>query len=61
MPKVVGWTEVTFAGGGETLMVRQADGSDETYVPPVARAVHEVMQTDRVGLIRGYGAVLGLD
>jgi 4-hydroxy-tetrahydrodipicolinate reductase len=61
MPKVLGWNEVTFAAGGELLTVRQADGSDDAYVPPVARSVHEVMQTDRIGLIRGYGAVLGLD
>jgi 4-hydroxy-tetrahydrodipicolinate reductase len=61
MPKVLGSNEVTFAAGGETLTVRQADGSDDAYVPPVARSVHEVMQTERVGLIRGYGAVLGLD
>lgn len=61
MPGVLGWNEVTFAAGGETLTVRQADGSNDAYVAPVARSVHEVMQTDRVGLIRGYGAVLGLD
>jgi 4-hydroxy-tetrahydrodipicolinate reductase len=61
MPGVLGWHEVTFAASGETLTLRQADGSNDAYVQPVARSVHEVMQTDRVGLIRGYGAVLGLD
>jgi 4-hydroxy-tetrahydrodipicolinate reductase len=61
MPGVLGWNEVTFAGGGETLAVRQADGSHDSFVEPVARSVREVMRTERIGLIRGYGAVIGLD
>lgn len=61
MPGLLGWNEVTFAGGGEILSVRQADGTRESFVEPVARTVREVMQTDRIGLIRGYGAVIGLD
>ena len=61
MPGLLGWNEVTFAGGGETLALRQTDGSRESFVAPLARSVREVMRTDRVGLIRGFGAVIGLD
>lgn len=61
MPGLLGWNEVTFAGGGETLAVRQTDGSRDSFVGPVARTVREVMRTERVGLIRGYGTVIGLD
>lgn len=61
MPGILGWNEVSFAGGGEVLSIRQTDGDRELFVPFVARAVREVMQTERVGLIRGYGAVIGLD
>jgi 4-hydroxy-tetrahydrodipicolinate reductase len=60
MPDILGWNEVTFAGGGEVLSIKQTDGSRDAFPPFVARAVHEVMRTDRVGLIRGYGAVIGL-
>jgi len=60
MPGILGWNEVTFAGGGEVLSIKQTDGSRDAFPPFVGRAVHEVMQTDRVGLIRGYGAVVGL-
>jgi 4-hydroxy-tetrahydrodipicolinate reductase len=61
LPAILGWNEVTFAGGGEVLTVRQTDVSRDAFVPFVARAVHEVVQTDRVGLIRGFGAVIGLE
>jgi 4-hydroxy-tetrahydrodipicolinate reductase len=61
MPGILGWNEVTFAGGGEVLSIRQTDGDRELFVPFVARAVREVMRTDRTGLIRGYGAVMGLE
>jgi 4-hydroxy-tetrahydrodipicolinate reductase len=61
MPGLLGWNEVTFAGGGEILSIRQSDGARESFVEPVARTVREVMHTDRVGLIRGYGTVIGLD
>jgi 4-hydroxy-tetrahydrodipicolinate reductase len=60
MPGILGWNEVTFAGHGEVLSIKQTDGSRDAFPPFVGRAVHEVMQTDRVGLIRGYGAVVGL-
>jgi 4-hydroxy-tetrahydrodipicolinate reductase len=60
MPGILGWNEVSFAGGGEVLTLRQSDGNREQFVPFVARSVHEIMRTDRVGLIRGYGAVIGL-
>jgi 4-hydroxy-tetrahydrodipicolinate reductase len=60
MPAMVGWNEVTFCGGGEIVAIRQTDVSREAFVPFVARAVHEVVQTDLVGLIRGFGAVVGL-
>jgi 4-hydroxy-tetrahydrodipicolinate reductase len=60
MPGILGWNEVTFAGGGEVLSIKQTDGSRDAFPPFVARAVHEVARTDRVGLIRGYGAVIGL-
>jgi 4-hydroxy-tetrahydrodipicolinate reductase len=61
MPGLLGWNEVTFAGGGEILSLRQADGSRDSFVEPVARTVREIMHTDRTGLIRGYGSVIGLD
>ncbi|HZC73859.1 MAG TPA: 4-hydroxy-tetrahydrodipicolinate reductase [Jatrophihabitans sp.] len=61
LPAILGWNEVTFAGGGEVLTVRQTDVSRDAFVPFVARAVHEVVQTDRVGLIRGFGDVIGLE
>jgi 4-hydroxy-tetrahydrodipicolinate reductase len=61
LPGDMGWNEVTFAGPDETITIRQTDGSREGFVPFVAQAVHEVMRTDRVGLIRGFGAVLGLE
>jgi 4-hydroxy-tetrahydrodipicolinate reductase len=61
MPGLLGWNEVTFAGGGETLAVKQTDGQRETFIEPVARTIREVMRTDRIGLIRGFGTVIGLD
>jgi 4-hydroxy-tetrahydrodipicolinate reductase len=61
MPGILGWNEVNFSSAGEVLTIRQTDSTRETFVPYVARAVREVMSTDRIGLIRGYGAVIGLD
>ena len=61
LPGALGWNEVTFAGPHETLSIRQTDGDRVGFVPFVARAVHEVMNTDRVGLIRGFGSVIGLE
>jgi 4-hydroxy-tetrahydrodipicolinate reductase len=60
MPGILGWNEVTFAGGGEILSLRQVDGARDSFIEPVARTVREVMQTERIGLIRGYGSVIGL-
>jgi 4-hydroxy-tetrahydrodipicolinate reductase len=62
MPGIEGWNEVNFAGGGDALTIRQTDSADlGTFVPYVGRAVHEAVRTERIGLIRGYGAVIGLD
>lgn len=61
LPGILGWNEVTFAGGGEVLTIRQTDVAREAFVPFVAQAVREVVSTDRVGLIRGFGAVIGLE
>jgi 4-hydroxy-tetrahydrodipicolinate reductase len=60
MPGILGWNEVTFSGAGELLAVRQTDATRESFPPFVARAVHEVIRPERVGLIRGFGAVVGL-
>jgi 4-hydroxy-tetrahydrodipicolinate reductase len=61
LPGVLGWHEVTLSSGDQVLTIRQTDQSREGYVPMVAQAIHEVMRPDRVGLIRGYGAIMGLD
>jgi 4-hydroxy-tetrahydrodipicolinate reductase len=60
MPGILGWNEVTFAGHGEVLSIKQTDGSRDAFPPFVAVAVRKVMETDRIGLIRGFGAVIGL-
>jgi 4-hydroxy-tetrahydrodipicolinate reductase len=61
MPGLLGWNEVTFGAGGELFTMRQTDVTREAFVPFVANAIREAARTERVGLIRGYGAVIGLD
>jgi 4-hydroxy-tetrahydrodipicolinate reductase len=60
LPGIVGWHEAIFAGDQELLTIRHDDLGREAYVPAVANAIRFVTSTDRTGLIRGYGAVLGL-
>jgi 4-hydroxy-tetrahydrodipicolinate reductase len=57
---VLGWHEVVFAGDEEVLTIRHDEYSRGSYVGTVARAVREVMRPDRIGLISGYDAVIGL-
>ena len=55
-----GWTEIVFAADQELLTVRHDDWGYEAYAVTVANAVRKVMEPGVVGLIRGYGAVIGL-
>jgi hypothetical protein len=52
---------VIFSGVDELLTIRHQDVGREAFVPSVARAIREVMRPGAVGLIRGYGAVIGLE
>ena len=60
LPGIVGWHEAVFAGDQELLTIKHHDLGREAYVPALARAIRFVTSTDQTGLIRGYGAVLGL-
>ena len=56
-----GWHELIFAGGQELLSIRHDDWGYEAYAMTVANAVRKVMEPGVVGLVRGYGAVIGLE
>lgn len=56
-----GWHEIVCAGDQEVLTIRHDDWGVESYVGPVSIAVRKVMEPGVTGLIRGFGAVLGLD
>ena len=57
---MISWHEVIFTGEDGMLRLRHDDAAG--YVPntSLVRTIHEVMETKRVGLIRGYDAVIGL-
>jgi 4-hydroxy-tetrahydrodipicolinate reductase len=60
LPDVLGWHDLVFGGEQELLTIGHHEFTREAYVPTVARAVRKVMEPGVVGLLRGYGAVIGL-
>jgi 4-hydroxy-tetrahydrodipicolinate reductase len=61
LPGDVGWHDVVLAAPDGFVTIRHEDsGSREIYVPAVANAVRKVMQPDVIGLLRGYGSIIGL-
>jgi 4-hydroxy-tetrahydrodipicolinate reductase len=61
LPDIVGWHELIFGGEQELLSIKHEESGREAYVSTVATSVRKVMEPGVTGLIRGYGAVIGLD
>jgi 4-hydroxy-tetrahydrodipicolinate reductase len=57
---MISWHEVIFTGEDGMLRLRHDDAAGYVPTRSIVRTAQEVMQTERVGLIRGYDAVIGL-
>ncbi len=61
LPGLLSRTNVYFSDVEEVLAFEHFESGRQAYPKTVARAVRKVMEPDIVGLIRGYGAVIGLE
>jgi 4-hydroxy-tetrahydrodipicolinate reductase len=57
---MISWHEVIFTSDDGMLRLRHDDAAGYVPTASVVRAIQEVMQTERVGLIRGYDSVIDL-
>jgi 4-hydroxy-tetrahydrodipicolinate reductase len=57
---MISWHEVIFTGEDGMLRLRHDDAAGYVPTASIVRSIHEVTQTERVGLIRGYDSVIGL-
>jgi 4-hydroxy-tetrahydrodipicolinate reductase len=61
VPGIQSRTEVIFGGSEELLVLQHEENGRSDYPATVARAIRRVMEPGVIGLIRGYGAVIGVD
>jgi len=61
IPGLMSRTEVYFGGTDEIVVLQHEENGRSAYPATVACAIRKVMEPDAVGLIRSFGAVIGLD
>jgi 4-hydroxy-tetrahydrodipicolinate reductase len=61
IPGLLTRTEVYFGGTEEIIVLQHEESGRSGYPATVARAIRKVMEPDVVGLIRTFGAVIGLE
>jgi dihydrodipicolinate reductase len=57
---MISWHEVIFSSDDGMLRLRHDDAAGYVPISSLVRTVREVMETTRVGRIRGYDAAIGL-